>query len=294
MKLEADNCRGLILDSQTEYAAILRLLRTAYPAVPPGGRIGGPGYLDGILDGEVYGVRAAVNEFAREHGLVIRVTLDKIQNWFTFKPTGEIRPKPRIAVLTAYDSKQQSLAAISSLNKRQYCELHGYDFVEEDTSSATGRHPVWAKIPLIRKYLDRYDWVFWTDVDSLIMDMQVPLERFCDPSADMLICHEDLGVGIYNVNAGQMLFRSSDWSKQFLDEVWRQEWALKDAHQEQRAIIHLIWSRDVSDHIHIVAQKTFNSYLCNFQRGEFLLHFPDMPNDKRRDLMRYWAQFVTP
>jgi hypothetical protein len=37
---------------------------------------------------------------------------------------------------------------------------------------------------------------------------------------------------------------------------------------------------------------TFNSYLCNFRRGEFLLHFPDMPNDKRAELMRYWAQFA--
>jgi len=64
-------------------------------------------------------VRTAVNEFAREHGLFIRLTLEKIQSWFTIKPTGEVPPKLRIAVLTAYDAKQQALAAISSPNKRR-------------------------------------------------------------------------------------------------------------------------------------------------------------------------------
>src|SRR5690348_6878941 len=108
---------------ETEYGPVRELLRAAYARTPPGGKIGGPGYLDGIFHGKVYGVRTAVNEFAREHGLVIRVTLDKIQSWFTFKPTGEARPKPRIAVLTACDAKQQALAAISTPNKRRYCDL---------------------------------------------------------------------------------------------------------------------------------------------------------------------------
>ena len=42
----------------------------------------------------------------------------------------------------------------------------------------------------------------------------------------------------------------------------------------------------------IVAQKTFNCYLNNYQSGDFLLHFPDMPNEKRIAAMRYWVQFA--
>jgi hypothetical protein len=89
-----------------------------------------------------------------------------------------------------------------------------------------------------------------------------------------------------------MLFRSSAWSQQFLRDVWDQTWALKDPHQEQRAIIHLLFSEDLSQHVHVLAQKAFNCYLGNFERGDFLLHFPDMPNENRVQAMRYWAQFA--
>jgi hypothetical protein len=66
---------------------------------PPGGRIGEPGFLNGIFEGKVYGVRSAIRVCA-ERGLLIRLTLDKIQSWFRFKPTREEQPKPRTVVPT--------------------------------------------------------------------------------------------------------------------------------------------------------------------------------------------------
>ena len=293
-KFEDGTLDFLIGNRRTEYAPVRDLLAAWYPKLRAGGFFGGAGFLDGLLDGKLYGVRTAVNEFAREHDLVIRLTLDKVQTWFTFKrPTTVEQPNTRILVLTACDQKQRGLAAISSPNKSAYCKLHGDEFIEKTSGFPTDRPPVWAKIALLRKHLRNDVWVFWTDTDSLIMDLHRPLSRFCDPEADMVICHEDLGIGVYNVNAGQMLFKASDWSQWFLAETWNQTWALKDAHQEQRAIIHLLWSRDLSEHVQIVAQKTFNCYPANYQRGDFLLHFPDIPNEQRAQLMRYWAQFAT-
>ena len=282
------------LDSQTEYGPACELLRDWCPKVRPGGFFGGIGYLDGLLHGKLYGVRTAVNEHAHDHRLIVRLTLDNVQTWFTFKRQERQRPKPRIALLTAYDHRQRDIAAISSPNKAQYCKLNGYDFIEETSGFPTDRSAVWAKIALLQKHLKNHDWVFWSDADSLVMDLQRPLQVFCDTEADMVICHEDLGVGVYNINAGQMLFRSCDWSQDFLEDVWEQTWALKDAHQEQRAIIHLLFSEDLSDHAHVVAQKTFNCYLSDYAKGDFLLHFPDMPTDKRLEAMRYWAQFAIP
>ena len=293
------------LDAATEYGPVCDLLRDWYPKVRPGGFFGGIGYLDGLLHGNLYGVRTAVNELVRKHDLVVRLTLDQVQSWFVFKPTEKPSPQPspggrggkparklRIALLTAYDQRQRDIAAISSPNKAQYCRLHGYDFIEETSNFPKDRSAVWAKIVLLQKHLARYDWVFWSDADSLVMDLHKPLGTLCDPEADLVICHEDLGQGVYNINAGQMLLRSSEWSQEFLEDVWDQTWALKDPHQEQRAIIHLLFSEDLSGHVHVVAQRTFNCYLGNFARGDFLLHFPDMPNDKRIEAMRYWAQFA--
>ena len=168
------------LDGPTDRDWVTRLLDAWYPKVRPGGLLGGSGYLDGTLHGQSFGVRSAVTELARKHELVIRLTLDDIQTWFTFKRDPNApRPNLRIAVLTAYDERQKDLAAISSPNKKRYCDLHGYSFIEEATLAALSRSPVWAKVPLLKRYLKEYDWVFWTDVDSLVMDMWTrPLFRF--------------------------------------------------------------------------------------------------------------------
>ena len=113
-----------------------------------------------------------------------------------------------------------------------------------------------------------------------------------DHEYDLVISQEDLGVGVFNLNTGQMLVKNSDWSRWFLDEVYAQKQFLRDRLWENRAVIHLWERQDLSDHVKVVAQKTMNSYMSNYGKGDFVLHFPDMPNEKRSKLMRVWAQFA--
>ena len=54
---------------------------------------------------------------------------------------------------------------------------------------------------------------------------------------------------------------------------------------EQRAIIHLLWSRDFSDHVQIVSQR-------RYRRGDFLIHFLDMKPQQRIRWMRQYEQFA--
>jgi len=90
-----------------------------------------------------------------------------------------------------------------------------------------------------------------------------------------------------------MLFRNSDWSRRFLQDVWDPKQFLADRLPEQRAIIHLLWPRDLSDHVQILPQRRFNSYVPNYRRGDFLIHFLDMKPEQRIKWMRQYEQFAS-
>jgi hypothetical protein len=144
----------------------------------------------------------------------------------------------------------------------------------------------------LQKHLPNYDWVFWSDTDSLILRGDIRLEEFVDDNYDLVICHEDVGMGLYNINVGQMMFKNTEWSMSFLREVWNQTQFLNDKLPEQRAMIHLLWSQDLSDHVLTVTQRRFNSYPLNYRRGDFLIHLLDQQPAERIRLMRFYEQFA--
>ena len=44
--------------------------------------------------------------------------------------------------------------------------------------------------------------------------------------------------------------------------------------------------QDQGNYVQLVAQRRFNSYPQNYRKGDFLLHFPDIPYDVRERMMR--------
>ena len=282
----------LFLDRPTEYGPTKCLLTAWFGKVRGGGLFSGTHYLDGILERQVYGVQTAVGELAREHRLQVRVTYDKIPAWFAVKPTDAPIPHRNIGLLTAADAGAASIAEQSVPNKQRYCGAHGYRMIFRNDGFDVQRPLAWSKIRFLRERLGDFDWLFWSDADSLIMDPSRRLEEFIDDAYDVVITQEDLGVGVFNLNTGQIFVKNSDWSRRFLDEVYAQTQFTTDRLWENRAVIHLWEREDLSGHIKVLAQTMLNSYLPNYTRGDFILHFPDMPNPTRAGLMRYWAQFA--
>lgn len=244
------------LDGFTEYGPGRDLLRAWYHKVRAGGLFGGAGYLGGVWDGAVYGVKSAVDEFAAEHDLQVRVTFDTPPAWFVVKPA-EPRPSPtvRVAMLTAYDENQRDLAAWSSPNKRRYCRHHGYEFIERTSGFDPSRPPAWSKARFVKEHLPHFDWLFWTDADSLVMNNSMRLEQFIEDGCDLVLTHDDFGVGKYVISTGQFLIRNCDCSMRFLDEVWAQKQFLHDRMWEQAAVQHLLEQQDLSDLVCVVTQR---------------------------------------
>ncbi len=76
------------LDAQHHYSAVKADIEAWYPKVKVGGILGGHDYLDGVLVGGVFGVKRAVQEFAKEQNLDILVSGEMITetaSWFLIK-----------------------------------------------------------------------------------------------------------------------------------------------------------------------------------------------------------------
>ncbi len=98
---------------------------------------------------------------------------------------------------------------------RGWAERHGYTFHGE-TQAEPGRHPSWSKIPLLRRHLDRFEWLLWIDADAIIGSPELDLRPYMFPDADMVIAADDIS----GVNCGVMLFRSCEATAKLLDMIW--------------------------------------------------------------------------
>src|SRR5947207_15346542 len=91
------------------------------------------------------------------------------------------------AVLTLFTPEVADVGNISVFNKRTYCDLHGYELIVERGTLDAARPAHWSKLLAIKKYLPDYDWIFWSDHDSLVMAFGKRLEELCDDRFDLLI-----------------------------------------------------------------------------------------------------------
>src|SRR5437016_1374629 len=95
-----------------------------------------------------------------------------------------------IAVITiAHGEAYQNLVKLGIENKHLYCKKHGYDFFCCEDSLDASRPICWSKIPLALKILNlsNYKWVVWIDADTLVMNLDIPLEEIIDERYNFLI-----------------------------------------------------------------------------------------------------------
>jgi hypothetical protein len=192
-------------------------------------------------------------------------------------------------MLTAYDGPYRVIGEISSSNKEAYCRRHGHRFVCRTDGFDMSRPAPWSKIPFIRQELDAADWVLWSDADALVMNGAVPVTRFVQDCADIVLS----GDPWHGLNTGHMLVRATDWSREFLERVYARTEFLNDSWWENAAVIAL-YSEDpeVRRHIAVVPNKLFNAYPYpggNYATGDFMVHFPSLRRPALDAAMRSYA-----
>ncbi|CAM9339605.1 unnamed protein product, partial [Phaeothamnion confervicola] len=155
--------------------------------------------------------------------------------------------RPRIAIVTnavTFPYSERKLHTWTRYNeffanKDCYARRHGYDLIVDYRNHVDGmgfyvdpatgeRGPTnvhFNKPWLLRKWLPHYDWVLWLDLDTLVLDMERPIETFIDalgPENHILLPQEQMSV--YFFSAYALLLRNSPEALAMVDD-W---FSLKD------------------------------------------------------------------
>ena len=175
--------------------------------------------------------------------------------------------------------------------KRKYCAQHGYDFIIGGLDEYDDTRPIaWSKIPFIRKYLGKYDFVFCSDADVVIMNYDLRLEYFLDkymkPDKNIVLTRD-----WQNLNTGNWFLRNVPEVFSILAKIWNQTQAINHPWWEQKGFIDVFQSeKEVQVQTQVVDEShEFNAYIHElpgypiptsnkYRKGDFLIHFAGTDN----------------
>jgi hypothetical protein len=201
----------------------------------------------------------------------------------------------KIAFVTNHSPDYAGLAHLTLPSRKKYCSKHGYHLHIQKTP-LSNRGLNWDKLILISKALEVYDVVVWNGADVVFMNLDFKIESLLDEFQESSII---LSTDVYGINSDNMIFRKSVWTEQFLFAVSTVGYALYRYHPwaEQEAIIRFASSPPYLGKIGYAPQNKMNSYLNDlygrptswpghYQKGDWLLHLPGIPNEKRIEVIK--------
>lgn len=187
--------------------------------------------------------------------------------------------KMKIAVASAVIGKAFAFATLpGTLSRKRYCSYHGYDLQVIKQSLDPERAPAWSKIKLLQNILPNYDWVFWSDADSIIKNLNIPLTQFIDEDFSFIVTKDARAM-----NTGEFLIKNTPTMLKLLHEIYEEIDHTKLKGWEQFALLaHLKAHPEYLSEFKFLHQRDLNSYLYEehedhpgtYQKGDFVLHFP--------------------
>ena len=203
-----------------------------------------------------------------------------------------------ITILTGYTGTC-AYEEIVTENFKEYSSRYGYTFIKRfNDIPEINRFPYWIKQYLIMEYIHTCDWLMWTDADTIVTNMTIPIESIIDGKYDIIIVKEDI------VQAGCVLFRNTEWTTNFLrqwwgigdsnHEYWKRETINKDHILNDNSCLHNLIEIDnsIEDHIKYVTNKQFLVKHVHFETGDFIVHIPGSTEEDKLQFLTNFSKEV--
>jgi hypothetical protein len=211
--------------------------------------------------------------------------------------------------LSQHLENYNSLAALTSANKREYCARHGYDF-HEQVGNYNAMPFDYQRVALMYDIFNNnllgkhYDAIHWVGCDTWVLNMTKTIEGFLEKyQKDYLIAFT-----LNHVNNDSVIIRNTPWSKRWLEFLLSVEPQYRnDCWYSQRAVIHNHQKPEWADGVAVLPPNEINAFFMDLhqwpveteghaKKGDFLLHLPGLELHQRiavfqsqrvKDLMVY-------
>jgi mannan polymerase II complex MNN10 subunit len=187
----------------------------------------------------------------------------------------------KIAIVTLFDHNYSDLAKMSIKNKIEYVNKHNYDFIYFDDVIDKTRPPQWSKVKAVETILKDYDWVWWIDIDALIMEFDIMLESLIDDDYDMIFTSNKYSY----LSSGSCFFKNTHISFDFLKDCYDLKLeCLKDVNvnvfdHEQQSMRQLILNVDkYKSKSKLIDERCCNSF-CVTENAQVLSVYPYWNSD---------------
>lgn len=245
--------------------------------------------------------------------------------WYlVFQKIMNLDPKD-ICFLLCYDDGYSEMARMTIDNNiKPYCRLHGYSLKEHlITEKVSGRDFQWQKIKITIDTLKKtnFKWLFFMDVDCLIMHTPIKLEDIIDENYSFILPSHNVGAidtpitefgEIKNIITSHIFVKNDEIGLKILEDIWRaSDWpANKDINEfdhEARQTRITIQKKEFRDKIKIVEEKVLNRFwIMNspfmiyrlkgvnenvWQPGDFSVHVTGYPKEMRMELLKDLLHF---
>lgn len=212
--------------------------------------------------------------------------------------------KSKILVFSCFDGNSHhgcsypELAKITMPSYEEYCKVRGYDFAIK-TEFNPARPMPWGKFEFMLENMDKYDYQFYVECDSMLMNQTIKLEDLFDDNYDILISRTSRK-DIIEVNTGPIMIKSCEWSKSFLTILINQrpEYYTKQMLEQQLFIDEINNNENVRKRCKIMNCRAFNSFYhewhqeSNYKSGDFIIHAAGSSNDYRVKLFIFLKDYI--
>lgn len=202
--------------------------------------------------------------------------------------------RPNMCLMTmilgeAYKAKVE----LGTASKKDYAEATGMklEAVEEMPPGLNleGRPMSWARILLFKHYLEKYEYIFYVDGDTILLNDTFAPEMMLvlmQEQHKMLVCQDQNGQ-----NLGVMLIKRSPELIALLDRMWACTYCINHMWWENKAFIDLYAKHEDVRKIVRVIPKPYtpiiNAYVNNYKSG-WLIHFAGIRNDLPGHMNRHY------
>lgn len=217
---------------------------------------------------------------------------------------GDKKSSQKIAVVSIFNNNHKSLADITWVNKVNYCKKHNYLAIAK-TENFSPEQVHFDKFIHILDVMNKHpdvDWVWWIDNDAMITNFNQKLENLVDNDY-----HVIMGTDIAALNTGSFIVKNSPEGRGWLnfllskkkeyrnDNKWFEQQAVIDFYPKFQNIFKLLAQKSLNSYdykLYNVDSTDLLGYDGQWSQGDFVIHWPGLPNDTRVRLAEHYKKYI--